>query len=49
MPDKGKEIKIAHGFDINNVVGINVIVINGTKYNPIIRSQVINYYNLHLG
>ena len=40
MPEKGKETKTPHGLNVDDIVGVNVIVINGTKKNPIIRSQV---------
>lgn len=39
MPDKGKEIKIKHGLDINNIINVNVIILNGNKQNTILRSQ----------
>lgn len=40
MPARGKEIKIKHNFQIDDIVGVTVIVINGPKNNKIIRSQV---------
>ena len=40
MPARGKEIKIKHNFQIDDIVGVTVIVVNGPKNNKIIRSQV---------
>lgn len=40
MPQKGKEIKIKHGLDVKNIININVIVLNGSNSNLIIRNQV---------
>ena len=40
MPNRGQELKINHNFDIEDIYGVNVIVINGPKSNKIIRSQV---------
>ncbi len=40
MPQKGKEIKIKHGLDVKNIININVIVLNGSNNNLIIRNQV---------
>lgn len=40
MPSRGQEVKIKHNFDVNDIYGVNVIVLNGPKNNKIIRSQV---------
>jgi len=40
MPQKGNEIKIKHGLDVKNIININVIVLNGSNKNFIIRNQV---------
>ena len=40
MPQKGKEIRIKHRLDVKNIININVIVLNGSNNNLIIRSQV---------
>ncbi len=40
MPEKGKEIKLKHGLNVNDIISVNVIVVNGTSNNLIIRSQV---------
>ena len=40
MPQRGKEIKIRHGLDVKNILNVNVIVINGSSNNLIIRNQV---------
>ena len=39
MPDKGKEIKIKHGLDLTKIINVNVIILNGSKQNTILRSQ----------
>jgi len=40
MPQKGKELKIKHGLDVKKIININVIVLNGSNKNFIIRNQV---------
>jgi len=40
MPPKGKEVKIKHDLNVKNIININVIVLNGTTHNLIIRNQV---------
>jgi len=40
MPQRGQEIKIKHDFNIDDIFGVNVIVVNGPMNNKIIRSQV---------
>lgn len=40
MPAKGKELRINHGLDVNNIISVNVIIINGSGVNQILRSQV---------
>ena len=40
MPPKGKELKIKHNLNINDIINVNVIVVNGDKKNLIMRSQV---------
>ena len=40
MPEKGKELRIPHGFNFDDIAGVNVVIVNGTKANPILRSQV---------
>lgn len=40
MPEKGKEIKIKHNLNVNDIISVNVIVLNGTQNSVIIRSQV---------
>ena len=40
MPARGQEIKINHNLDVDDIYGVNVIVLNGPKSNKIIRSQV---------
>ena len=40
MPNRGQEIKIKHNFNVDDIYGVNVIVLNGPKSNKIIRSQV---------
>jgi hypothetical protein len=40
MPEKGKEIKIKHKLNVNDIINVNVIIVNGNPNNLIIRSQV---------
>ncbi len=40
MPKRGKEIKIKHNLDVKKIISINVIVLNGSNNNIIIRNQV---------
>lgn len=40
MPPKGKEIKVKHGLNIDKIISVNVIILNGSGHNQIIRSQV---------
>jgi hypothetical protein len=40
MPEKGKEIKIKHSLNVANIINVNIIVVNGTPSNLIIRNQV---------
>lgn len=40
MPSRGQEIKVKHNLDIDDIFGVNVIILNGPKKNKIIRSQV---------
>ena len=40
MPHRGEEIKIKHQVDVKNILNINVIVLNGSNNNLIIRNQV---------
>ncbi len=40
MPEKGKEVKLKHELNVDDIIGVNVIIINGTTNSLIIRSQV---------
>lgn len=40
MPPKGKELKIKHDLNADNIISVNVIVVNGNSNSQIIRSQV---------
>ena len=40
MPEKGKEVKLKHGLNVDDIIGVNVIIVNGTTNSLIIRSQV---------
>lgn len=40
MPQKGKELKIQHNLNTENIISVNVIVVNGSSKNLILRSQV---------
>jgi hypothetical protein len=40
MPQKGKELKIKHNLNVNDIINVNVIIINKTSQNFILRSQV---------
>lgn len=40
MPKRGKEIKIKHNLIVEDIISVNVIVLNKTTQNTILRSQV---------
>lgn len=40
MPEKGKELKIKHDLNVDDILNVNVIIVNGNKKNLIMRSQV---------
>ena len=40
LPRKGKELKIKHNLNAEDIINVNVIVLNKTPRNMIIRSQV---------
>jgi predicted methyltransferase MtxX (methanogen marker protein 4) len=40
MPPKGKELKINHNLNVNDIINVNVIIVNGVSQNLIMRSQV---------
>jgi hypothetical protein len=40
MPQKGKELKIQHNINVEDIISVNVVVLNKTSQNFILRSQV---------
>jgi hypothetical protein len=40
MPQKGKELKIKHNLKVQDIISVNVMVVNQTSQNMIMRSQV---------
>ena len=40
MPQKGKELKIKHNLNAEDIISVNVIVLNQSSQNLILRSQV---------
>ncbi len=40
MPEKGKEVRLKHELNIDDIISVNVIVVNGSTNNLIIRSQI---------
>ena len=40
MPSKGKELRIKHELEVNKIISVNVVIVNGSSENLIIRPQV---------
>jgi glutathione peroxidase-family protein len=40
MPPKGQELKIKHNLKVDDIIGVNVMIVNKTSQNMIMRSQV---------